>query len=422
KVNALTEGKYAVVIDGTQIGTFTNKELEKGINLAEIKTTPQYKQALKVMQQAVLYRNAQRKLRDIKFVEFSYLPENLWKSDIEPIKAFIDNYLRFLQVSKDAKHPTLKKVFEDYLVSKALQNELEQQVAKLPDLIYQESKPVAHNYQISKADINMPDRSKLPFGTNVSGAEFAPHKAPGLYNREYTYPTVSQLDYFKSKGLTLFRLPFLWERIQKDLNGELDKEELARMTAFVDAARERNLWIILDMHNYGKRYVNGNRETIGSSVLSIEHVTDAWKKIAAHFKDKDNIWAYGLMNEPNAMLPSTPWLNIAQGLITEIRKVDMKTPIMVGGDSWSSAARWIQASDNLKTLKDPANNLIFEAHIYFDKDASGSYKKSYEEEEATPNIGIERARPFVEWLKENNFKGFVGEYGVPDNDPRWLVT
>lgn len=422
KVNALAEGKYAVVIDGTLIGNFTNEELGKGINLADIKTTPQYKQALKVMQQAVLYRNAQRKLRDIKFVEFSYLPENLWKSDIEPVKAFIDNYLGFLQASKDAKHPALKKVFDDYLVNKALQNELEQQVAKLPDLIYEASKPIAHNYQINKADINMPDRSKLPFGTNASGAEFAPHKAPGLYNREYTYPTVSQLDYFKSKGLTLFRLPFLWERIQKDLNGKLDQDELARMTAFVDAARERNLWVILDMHNYGKRYVNGNRETIGSPVLSIEHVTDAWKKIAAHFKDKDNIWAYGLMNEPNAMLPSTPWLNIAQGLITEIRKVDMKTPIMVGGDSWSSAARWIQASDNLKTLKDPANNLIFEAHIYFDKDASGSYKKSYEEEEATPTIGIERAKPFVEWLKANNFKGFVGEYGVPDNDPRWLVT
>src|SRR5690606_32240365 len=324
--------------------------------------------------------------------------------------------------SNDKRYDHFKKIFDDYLKIKPEQEALEQQAARLPDLIYNESTPVAHIVQIKRTDTRMPDRNNAPFGTNASGAEFAPHKAPGLYNREYTYPTVAQLDYFKSKGLTLFRLPFLWERIQKDLNGELDEEELARMMTFVDAARERNLWVILDMHNYGKRYVNGNKETIGSPALSIEHVTDVWQKIATRFKDKDNIWGYGLMNEPNAMLASTPWIDIAQRLITEIRKVDMKTPIMVGGDSWSSAERWVEASDNLKTLKDPANNLIFEAHIYIDKDASGGYKKSYEEEEATPTIGVERAKPFVTWLKENNFKGFVGEYGVPDNDPRWLVT
>ena len=31
-----------------------------------------------------------------------------------------------------------------------------------------------------------------------------------------------------------------------------------------------------------------------------------------------------------------------------------------------------------------------------------------------------RLRPFVEWLKENGKRGFVGEYGVPDDDGRWL--
>ena len=34
---------------------------------------------------------------------------------------------------------------------------------------------------------------------------------------------------------------------------------------------------------------------------------------------------------------------------------------------------------------------------------------------------MERLRPFVKWLKANGLRGFVGEYGVPDNDPRWLV-
>ena len=36
---------------------------------------------------------------------------------------------------------------------------------------------------------------------------------------------------------------------------------------------------------------------------------------------------------------------------------------MVGGNDWSSAERWIEQSDTLKFLKDPANNLAFEAHL-----------------------------------------------------------
>ena len=76
----------------------------------------------------------------------------------------------------------------------------------------------------------------------------------------------------------------------------------------------------------------------------------------------------------------------------------------------------------LGSLKDPANNLAFEAHVYFDKDASGTQGTSYEEEECYPEKGIDRVKPFVEWIKQNKFHGFIGEYGIPDNDPRWNET
>ncbi len=127
------------------------------------------------------------------------------------------------------------------------------------------------------------------------------------------------------------------------------------------------------------------------------------------------------MNEPQNMLETVPWVKIAQACIWEIRQVDTETPIMVGGNRWSSADFWKEVSDELKGLYDPQHNLIFEAHCYFDEDASGIYRRSYEEEKANPYIGVERLRPFVKWLKANGLRGFVGEYGVPDNDPRWLV-
>lgn len=254
-----------------------------------------------------------------------------------------------------------------------------------------------------------------PFGVNLAGAEFGK-----IGTDHYGYPTTAELDYFKSKGLTLFRLPFKWERLQPELNGALDAKELKSMRTFVDEAAKRNLLVILDMHNYARRHVGDSTHIINNGVITAAQVADAWQKIATEFKSYKNIWGYGLMNEPYNMPTKTAWFDIAQVIINSVRKVDTKTPILVGGDFWSSASRWQELSYHLKDLKDPNNNLIFEAHVYFDEDASGSYKRSYEEEKAHENVGVDRVKPFVAWLKKNNKRGFVGEYGIPDNDERWF--
>ncbi len=259
------------------------------------------------------------------------------------------------------------------------------------------------------------------FGVNLSGAEFGSN-VPGTYDYDYSYPLLTDLDYVKSKGWTLVRLPFLWNRLQPTLNGDLDPVELKRLTDFVDAANEKGINILLDAHNFGRRRVNGQDVIIGAPDVPVSSFADFWGKMAAVFKSKTNIWGYGMMNEPHDMLTDVPWLVIAQKTIDQIRTVDTKTTIVVAGDSFSSASRWNTVSDNLKTITDPSSNLIFEAHTYFDANSSGAYTQSYDLEKATPTIGVERLAPFVNWLKVNNKRGFVGEYGIPDDDPRWLVT
>lgn len=272
-----------------------------------------------------------------------------------------------------------------------------------------------------------PETKTAYFGTNLSGAEFG-GIYPGIDGTHYGYPTEKDLDYFKSKGLYLVRFPFRWERIQTTMNGELDATELAKMKKFVKAAEDRNMQILLDMHNFGRYCIycdgkdsqNNQYAIIGNSRCTINNFCDVWKKLAKEFKDYKNIWGYDIMNEPNAMLKTTPWVNIAQACIDAIRTVDTQTTIVVSGDEFSSAKRWKECSDNLKTLVDPSNNLIFQAHVYFDFDTSGNYSKSYDEDGANPQTGVARLRPFIEWLKENNVRGFVGEYGVPAGDGRWL--
>ena len=100
-------------------------------------------------------------------------------------------------------------------------------------------------------DEPQPTKQTAYFGVNLSGAEFG-NVYPGVDGTHYGYPTEKDLDYFKAKGLYLVRFPFRWERIQPTMNGELNATELAKMKKFVKAAEDRNIQILLDMHNFGR--------------------------------------------------------------------------------------------------------------------------------------------------------------------------
>ena len=267
------------------------------------------------------------------------------------------------------------------------------------------------------------------FGVNMSGAEFAA-VYPGVEEQHYGYPNKSDIEYFSKKGFKLIRFPFRWERVQKQLGGELDQTEISKMKAVITAAQELGVYVILDLHNFGRycTYSNGvnsndnNYAVLGSRTCSTAMFCDLWKRLAKEFMDYSNIWGYDIMNEPHNMLTSTPWETIAQECIDAIRTIDTKTPIIIEGNEYASSSKWTNLNLKLHELTDPSNKLIFQAHVYFDNDASGKYVKSYDAENATENIGVERLTPFVEWCKKYGKQGFVGEYGVPDDDPRWLVA
>jgi endoglucanase len=252
-------------------------------------------------------------------------------------------------------------------------------------------------------------------GVNLAGADFGESMLPGTYGVDYTYPTAAELDYYQSKGLTLIRLPFRWERVQRNLYAPLDRTELGRIDQVVVAARARGMQVILDPHNYARYYGN----LIGSSAVPNAAFADFWHRLAAHYRDEPTIWAYALMNEPYNT--GGMWSAAAQAGVDGIRAVDMGHSILVPGDQWSGAWSWQQANANL-WVNDPANNFMFEAHQYFDADSSGTYGQSYDAQGAYPTIGVDRVKPFVAWLQARGARGFIGEYGVPDNDARWLTV
>jgi hypothetical protein len=91
----------------------------------------------------------------------------------------------------------------------------------------------------------------------------------------------------------------------------------------------------------------------------------------------------------------------------------MNTPIIVEGDEWANAQYWQAYNANLN-ITDPANNIVYEAHQYFDG-GSGDYTQTYGQLGDTANTGVQDVSSYLQWLQENNFKGYVGELGVPSN-------
>ncbi|MDQ3815206.1 MAG: glycoside hydrolase family 5 protein [Armatimonadota bacterium] len=287
--------------------------------------------------------------------------------------------------------------------------------------------PVARGAKNAEAAPTSVPFGEARFGVNLAVAEFGGHAIPGTYGVHYIYPEPKVLDYYRAKGRTLIRFPFLWERMQRSLNSPLDATELAHLQEFLRAAGQRQMHVILDVHNYGRYKFageEGEAQIIGSERVPYAAFADLWSRLVTAVKDDPAVYAYGLMNEPHGMGDAMRWPLAAQAAIDAIRKLDTRTPIMVCGDQFGSAGDWRKGSNETihEKVHDPQNNLIFEAHCYFDKNLSGTYKKTYEEEGGSPNVGIERVRPFVEWCRDKGVRGFVGEYGVPDNDTRWLVA
>ena len=92
--------------------------------------------------------------------------------------------------------------------------------------VYQGSPAGGLNRPNSQASVIERHRATetVPRGVNVSGGEFNAPSAqpvstfsnanPGVYDRDYHYDSQATFDYLASRGATLVRMPFRWERIQ----------------------------------------------------------------------------------------------------------------------------------------------------------------------------------------------------------------
>lgn len=263
------------------------------------------------------------------------------------------------------------------------------------------------------AAIVFPARADQQFltGVNVAGAEFNSKKLPGTAGTDYFYPKASTIDHFAAAGMNVVRLPFRWERIQQQLNGELDAAEYRRLADAVQMVTSKNMIVILDVHNYAA-YRN---QTIGSTAVPVSAFADLWKRLAEKFKGEPLV-AFGLMNEPKGLATET-WLEAANAAIAQIRQAGARNLVLVPGNGWTGAHSWFHkgyGTPNATVMlgvKDPADNYAYELHQYLDSDFSGTHPECRNEQ-----IGVTTLTEVTEWLRHNNKRGFLGEFGAGRND------
>lgn len=245
-------------------------------------------------------------------------------------------------------------------------------------------------------------------GVNLAGAEFGEHSLPGSYQVDYIYPNTQEVDYFIKKGMSIFRIPFRWERLQSTLLGDFNANEQKRLSGLVDYITDKGAWVILDPHNYA-RY---NNSIIGEGV-EVEAFADFWRRMALLFVHPQVI--YGLINEPHSMQTEL-WLEDANIAIDAIRQTGAKNLILVPGNAWTGAHSWLQDwygtpnGEVMLGISDPLNNFAFEVHQYLDEDSSGKAFNCVNQ-----TTSAKRLTDFTNWLRAHEFRGFLGEFAGGKN-------
>jgi endoglucanase len=185
-------------------------------------------------------------------------------------------------------------------------------------------------------------------------------------------------------------------------------------------------YVILDAHNY-MRYNDPSKQPFSGSVIgntsdtkaaTTKNIADFWAELSRRFIINTNV-IFGIMNEPHDM-PTSLVLKNNQAMIDAIRSAGAQQLILVPGNGFSGAQRWLNSTcqdttlectpnaDALTAIADPLDNFAFDMHLYFDNDTSGTH------EECTLNAPS-NLFPVTKWLQENNYTAILSEFGAGSN-------
>ncbi|MDB4946046.1 MAG: Endoglucanase [Labilithrix sp.] len=255
-----------------------------------------------------------------------------------------------------------------------------------------------------------PPLTVMPYrGVNLNSADFG-SALPGVFGRDYTFPTNAEVDYYVGKGMNTFRIGFAWERLQPAAYGTFDATYANRLYSLVSYAESKGAHVVLNPQNFARYY----GQVIGSAAVPNAVFANFWNKLSARWANHANVM-FNLVNEPHDM-PTEQWVSAANAAILAIRSTGATNTIIVPGNAWTGGWTWTSSSYGtpnsvaMLAIDDPADNVLFEAHQYLDASGGGQAGTCVD-----ATIGARRLAVFVDWLRAHHLKGIVGELAGGNN-------
>lgn len=245
-------------------------------------------------------------------------------------------------------------------------------------------------------------------GVNIGGAEFSSSKLPGVYGKDYIYPSEQEISYVAAQGATVIRLPFRWERVQHTIFGNLDPDEVTRIRNTITSANAKDVCVLLDVHNYAKF---GDQQLAGNTQLQDAFV-DLWQRLAQQFTDPTGV-AFGLMNEPN-YITIAEWGQLSKRTLAKLREAGATNLVFISGGRWSGVHDWFNEQNGVSNatafanVNDPLKRTILEVHQYADSDYSGTKSECRTADQFNPIFD-----KLTAWAQANGQQLFLGEFGMP---------
>jgi lysophospholipase L1-like esterase len=145
RVNGLSSGDYELTIDGRPIAQFTAEELGEGVNLAKLPNTPEYEQAMAVLQLNEERMGLESKLRQYSWLQYDYLRGigRKFNDDLVTMDSVNDKSAKdwFVASKRDnyraARYPAVRAAWE-------------KEIKMLVDDIYTVNQPKTHHIEIKR--------------------------------------------------------------------------------------------------------------------------------------------------------------------------------------------------------------------------------------------------------------------------------
>lgn len=150
-VTNLSAGDYTLMIDKKKVGTYSAEQLAAGVNLAENKETPQYKQARDVASLCGQRHNlVANKLRRFIQIETSLRGRpDLDINDLAAVSKVLDEKTEELK-KKNQLTPYYEQIYQQYKTEKPKQAEFEAEVRTINEKLRTANKPVKREYVLSR--------------------------------------------------------------------------------------------------------------------------------------------------------------------------------------------------------------------------------------------------------------------------------